>query len=101
MTNEEKIFDLVTKMYSEMQEGFKAINERVDKMDSRLDDMDSRLDKMEKKIDSNHAEVIARLSRLEENQNAIKEFILNSDDTFKKSEEAYAFIQKFKEVFTK
>ena len=52
-------------------------------------------------MERNHSEVISSLSRLESNQDAIKQFILNSDDTFKKSEEAYNVIQKFKEVFTK
>lgn len=56
---------------------------------------------MQSQINNNHNEVMIKLSSLEKNQEAIKSFILNSDDTFRKSEEAYNTIQKFKEVFSK
>jgi len=78
MTNEEKIFDLITKIYGEMQEGFKELNSKVDK---------------------NHAETIARLDRLENNQNAIKEFILNSDDTFKNRKKHIELFRSSKKYF--
>ena len=58
--------------------------------------MDNRINQIDNKIDN---EVITRLDRLDSNQESIKRFILNSDDTFKKSEEAYDVIQKFREVF--
>ena len=56
---------------------------------------------MQSQINNNHKEVMIKLSSLEKNQEAFKSFILNSDDTFRKSEEAYNTIQKFKEVFSK
>lgn len=56
---------------------------------------------MQSQINNNHKEVMIKLSSLEKNQEAIKSFILNSDDTFRKSEEAYNTILKFKEVFSK
>ena len=56
---------------------------------------------MQSQINNNHEEVMTKLNSLEKNQEAIKSFILNSDDTFRKSEEAYNTIQKFKEVFSK
>lgn len=94
MTNEEKMFELMTKMYSEMQKGFEDLNLKFQDLNLKFEDLNL-------KVDKNHTETITRLSRLEENQNAIKEFILNSDDTFKKSEEAYNVIQKFKEALSK
>lgn len=33
---EDKIFDLMTKMYAEMQNGFKGVNERINSVESRL-----------------------------------------------------------------
>lgn len=56
---------------------------------------------LERKIDKNHKEVITRLDRLEQNQDAIKRFILESDNTFKKSEETYKVYQELKQVFSK
>ena len=55
---------------------------------------------MQSQIDTNHKEVINRLDKLEGNQNAIKTFIIESDDTFRKSEEAYDVITKFKKIFS-
>lgn len=55
---------------------------------------------MQGQIDTNHKEVIKRLDRLEGNQDAIKKFIIESDDTFKKSEEAYDVIRSFKKIFS-
>ncbi len=36
MSNEDKLFELMTKLYSEMQEGFKHTNERIDSMEGEL-----------------------------------------------------------------
>lgn len=94
MTNEEKMFELITKMYSEMQKGFEDLNSKFENLNLKVEDLNL-------KVDKNHAETIAGLNRLEENQNAIKQFILNSDETFKKSEEAYNIIQKFKDALSK
>ncbi|MEG0772875.1 hypothetical protein [Clostridium sp.] len=33
----DKIFDLISKMYCEMQEGFKKVNKRLDKIESKLE----------------------------------------------------------------
>ncbi|OPJ65067.1 hypothetical protein [Clostridium oryzae] len=56
------------------------------------------LNQLNKKIDDNHIELMGRLDRLENNQNAIKEFIINTDNTFKTAEEDHKFIANLKKV---
>ncbi len=36
MDHEEKIFELMTKMYSEMQQGFEDVNNKIEKVDREL-----------------------------------------------------------------
>lgn len=80
----EQLFELMTKMYGEMQEGFKRVDERFERVDERLDKIDNRtivieedhgkkldllfdgykqnadkLDRVEKEV-SKHEEVILR-----------------------------------------
>ena len=43
----EKLFEFMEKIYSQMQGGFKSVDVRLDKMDGRLDKMDGRLDRLE------------------------------------------------------
>ncbi|MBR9648687.1 hypothetical protein [Clostridium tyrobutyricum] len=33
----DKMFDLMTKMYAEMQNGFKGVNERIDGLENKVD----------------------------------------------------------------
>ena len=49
--DENKVFEFMTKMYSEMQEGFKENGKRFDTMENRLDTIDSDFKKMGAKID--------------------------------------------------
>ncbi|KXG44232.1 hypothetical protein [Tepidibacillus decaturensis] len=73
MNNEEKLFELMTQMYSEMQKrftqvysemqkgftqvysemqkGFTDLGDRIDKVENRLDGVESRLDKVESRLD--------------------------------------------------
>ena len=48
---DEKLFEFMTKMYSEMQEGFKQVNNKIDKVDGRIDKVDGRIDKIDGRID--------------------------------------------------
>lgn len=50
MNNEDKIFDLMTKMYSGMQEGFKEVNDKINKLDNRLSKVENRLSKVENRL---------------------------------------------------
>lgn len=47
MSGNEQLFELITKMYGEMQEGFKDVNGRLDKVEGRLDGVEGRLDGVE------------------------------------------------------
>lgn len=47
MSNDDKLFDLMSKMYSEMTLGFKNVDERFNKVDERFNKVEERLDKLE------------------------------------------------------
>ncbi len=44
----DKLFDLMSKMYGEMQNGFKSVNNRLDKLETRMDNFEVRMDSLEK-----------------------------------------------------
>ena len=44
---DEKLFEFMTKMYSEMQEGFKQVNNRIGKVDGKIDKLEKTTIKME------------------------------------------------------
>ncbi len=37
---DEKIFDLIDRMHSEMQQGFKEMNDKIDKIDKEMNEID-------------------------------------------------------------
>jgi tetrahydromethanopterin S-methyltransferase subunit G len=45
MADNNEIFDLITKMYSEMQQGFDTVNNEIKSITSRLDSVESKVDK--------------------------------------------------------
>jgi len=58
--NEDKIFDLITTMYSEMKEGFK----RVDNIDKRLANVENEVSQIKKtviKIENEHGHKLEAL----------------------------------------
>jgi len=64
MNNEEKTFELMTKMYSEMQKGFKEVNNKIDKVENRLENVENRLENVEKtvvSIEHNHGQKLGAL----------------------------------------
>lgn len=46
----EKLFELMTKMYSEMQEGFKKSDKRFDNLEGRFDNLEGRFDNLESDV---------------------------------------------------
>lgn len=64
----------------------------------KLDSLEENQKDMEQKINKNHILIMNKLETLEKNQDAIKTYILNSDDTFKKVEDDHRFIQNLKKV---
>lgn len=58
------MFELMEKMYAEMQNGFKKVDERFDKMDERFDNVEGRLSNVEDvvlKIEDDHGKKIDAL----------------------------------------
>lgn len=77
-------------------------------MQNQFNNMQNQINTMDNKIDNNHKQVMDRLDNvekglltLENNQSAIKEFILQSDSSFRKSEETYKVIQDIRNIFAK
>lgn len=104
MNNEEKILHILEQMQGDISgltSDVGTLKSEVGTLKTDVGTLRSGFYQLDKKVDGNHKEVMIKLSSLEKNQEAIKSFILNSDDTFRKSEEAYNTIQKFKEVFSK
>ena len=48
----EKLFELMTQMYTEMKEGFGKVDKRFGSVDKRLESTDKRLDSMDEKFES-------------------------------------------------
>lgn len=82
----DKIFELMTKMYAEMQEGFKQSNKRFDKLESDVNTlksdvkkMDIKLEELDKKVDlslEGHKTNIEQLTRIEKEVSKHEEIIL-------------------------
>ena len=52
MNSEEKLFEFMTKMYSEMQEGFSKVNDRFESLENRFDGLENRFDGLENEVKS-------------------------------------------------
>ncbi|KOF56789.1 hypothetical protein AGR56_08970 [Clostridium sp. DMHC 10] len=89
----DKIFELMTKMYAEMHEGFKDVKnelkshgKRLDKIESKMDSMESRmtkidikLEELDKKVDlslEGHKTNVEQLNRIEKEVSKHEDFIL-------------------------
>ena len=44
MADEDKLFEFMTKMYSEMQTGFKSVNTRLDKVEGEILKIGAKID---------------------------------------------------------
>ena len=51
MGDEDKLFEFMTKMYSEMQTGFKSVNTRLDNVEGEISDIKADVQKIGAKID--------------------------------------------------
>jgi predicted nucleic acid-binding Zn-ribbon protein len=70
---EDKIFDLISKIYTEMQDGFKGINTKLIEIEKRLDRVELRLDKVEQRLDT----VELRLDKVEQNQTNFEKYVIS------------------------
>jgi hypothetical protein len=50
MNSEEKLLELISKMYSEMTEGFKTVNERLDKVEDRQERIENEVKDIKKTV---------------------------------------------------
>ena len=104
----EKILQQILENQLFMQNQMNKMQEQMGTMQGQIGTMQGQIGTMDEKIDNNHKEVIERLdnveerlTKLENNQDAIRRFMMESDSSFRKSEEAYRVIQDIKNVFVK
>ena len=82
----DKLFELMTKMYAEMQEGFKDVKselqshgERFNKIESKMTKIDIKLEELDTKVDlslEGHKTNTEQLNRIEEEVSKHQDFIL-------------------------
>lgn len=90
MNNEEKMFELMTQMYAEIQKGFKHVNERIDKVEERINKVEDEVKDIKRtvlKIEHDHGQKLEalfdgykqnteQLTRIEKELKKHDEFIL-------------------------
>lgn len=75
MNDNEKLFELMTKMYSDMQEGFSKVNSRIDNLENevkdfreetntRFDNLDDKLDDIESNNADRHITINGEIKRI-------------------------------------
>lgn len=47
---EKDLFELMTKMYGEMQNGFNGVNTRLDSLETKVDRLETRVDNLESEV---------------------------------------------------
>ncbi len=76
----ERLFEFMTKMYSEMQEGFRQVNSRVDNVENEIKKINTKIDhEVMSKIDllfEGHKQNSDKLDRIEKEVSRHDEFIL-------------------------
>lgn len=85
MADNNEMFELLTKIYSEFQSMKSDVNERFDTLESRFDNLETRFDNMEDKVDNLESGVRKTNMTIE---NEIKPKIEALFDGYKQSTEA-------------
>ncbi len=83
MSGNDQLLELLSKMYGEMQEGFKEVKGRLDKVEGRLDGVEGKLDGVEGKLDGVEGKldgVENRLDRVEGELESIKKTVIHIED---------------------
>ncbi|QXM06754.1 hypothetical protein [Crassaminicella indica] len=73
MNNEDKILNLMEKMYVEFSNRFEAIDKRFEDIDRRFEDIDKRLDAMDQRLDAMDQRLDAMDKRLNSLENKVEE----------------------------
>ncbi len=70
---EDKTFELMSKLYAEMNSRFDKMNSRFDGIDSRFDGIDSRFDVIDKKLDekADKTDIVRIEDKLDNNSKAL------------------------------
>ncbi len=85
--SEDKVFNLLEKMYVDFNGKFEKIDQRLDKMDQRFDGLEHRIGKLEIKVENNisqkievlfdgQKQMMAQLNRIEEKVDQHDEIII-------------------------
>ncbi len=75
MDNDNQVFELMTKMYAEMQEGFKKVDERFEKVDERFEKVDERFEKVNERFEKVNG-------KLEKIENIVVQMETNNKEKF-------------------
>ncbi|MCX7904780.1 MAG: hypothetical protein N2486_09760 [Caloramator sp.] len=82
----DKVFDLLTKLYSEMQNGFKEVNKRLDRVEERLNKvennqmtMENELKEMKKTLFDGYVQNTEAIKRLEAKVDELSEKVDRHD----------------------
>ncbi|MBS4535179.1 hypothetical protein GOQ29_06035 [Clostridium sp. D2Q-14] len=83
MSNEDKLFELMTKMYGEVQEGFKKTDKSFEEVNERLDKIENRVTIIEqdhgKKLESlfdGYTQLNEKVDRIEDQVSKQEEIII-------------------------
>ncbi|HCS75774.1 MAG TPA: hypothetical protein DIW17_18120 [Clostridiales bacterium] len=75
MNNEEMIFELMTKMYNKMQNGFKIVNERLDKVEKSVINIENDHGKKLDALFDGYVQNSKKLTRIEKEVSKHEEII--------------------------
>ncbi|MDD4680618.1 MAG: hypothetical protein PHP79_07000 [Clostridia bacterium] len=75
MNNEEMIFELMTKMYNKMQNGFKIVNERLDKVEKSVVNIENDHGKKLDALFDGYIQNSEKLTRIEKEVSKHEEII--------------------------
>lgn len=70
---EDKTFELLTKMYNEMQTGFKEVRQDIVRLDDKIDDVKQDVVRPKNKMDENHKALYDGYKQSIEGINELKE----------------------------
>ena len=74
---EDKIFELIEKMYNEMQNGFREVRKDIIRLDRKVDDVRQDIVRLENKMDENHKVLYGGYKQNSEAITEIREDIKN------------------------
>ncbi|MBZ4688704.1 MAG: hypothetical protein PWQ96_1980 [Clostridia bacterium] len=93
---EEKTLNLILDKLGKIE----RLEEKMDRVFSKLQEAEVERREMKQEMKSMKQEMRERFIKLETGQEMIKEYIANSEEEFKKIDDAYKFIEGLKKVVT-